>query len=241
MSLPVASALDAIHDTGREPELIFLLAFLGTFAFIRTSAHMINAGVSWWPGNVNVGGTHIHHLVWGILTIMLTGFLAFSFQPDSPWLELLAVGFGIGCGLTLDEFALWLHLEDVYWADEGRQSVDAIIFAAIIGGAALMGTVPLGADSSSSWPLFVLTVGGNLAFCTVAALKGKYTAAVAGMLLPPVAWVAAVRLARPGSWWARRRYSASSEKLEKATAREQRHESRRRWIQDHIGGMSGTG
>ena len=55
-----------IHDTGREPEFIFLAAFLLTFSFIRTSAHMINAGVSWWPGNVNVGGTHIHHLVWGI-------------------------------------------------------------------------------------------------------------------------------------------------------------------------------
>ena len=82
--------------------------------------------VPWWPGSVKTGGVHIHHLVFGIVLLMLAGFLDFAFQPDSPWLEILAVAFGIGAGLTLDEFALWLHLEDVYWAEEGRRSVDAI-------------------------------------------------------------------------------------------------------------------
>ena len=53
-----------IVDAHKLPAFIYLVFFLGTFAFIRTSAHMIRAQVSWWPGNVEVGGTHIHHLVW---------------------------------------------------------------------------------------------------------------------------------------------------------------------------------
>jgi hypothetical protein len=53
-----------IVDTGKQPELFLLLSFLASFGFIRTSAHMIRAQVSWWPGNVSVGGTHVHHLVW---------------------------------------------------------------------------------------------------------------------------------------------------------------------------------
>jgi lysyl-tRNA synthetase class 2 len=225
-------------DPEQRAGLVLLLAMLLSFGFIRFSVRMIRAEVSWWPGNIQTdSGLHIHHLVFGIVLMMVAGFSSYATDPESPWLEILAAGFGVGMGLTLDEFALWLHLEDVYWADEGRQSVDAIIFAAIIGGAALMGTVPLGADDSS-WPVFVITVGGNLACCAIAAVKGKYIAAVAGMLVPPVAWVAAVRLARPGSWWANRRYAAGSEKLAKATAREERHQARRRWIQDHIGGMA---
>ena len=229
-----------LDDADQRAGLILLLAMLLSFGFIRFSVRMIRAEVSWWPGNIQTeGGLHIHHLVFGIVLMMIAGFAAYAADPESPWLEILAAGFGVGVGLTLDEFALWLHLEDVYWAEEGRQSVDAIIFATIIGGAALMGTVPLGADASS-WPVFVATVGGNLAFCVISALKGKYTSAVAGMLLPPIAWVAAIRLARPASWWANRRYPAGSEKLAKATAREERHHARRRWIQDHIGGMAGT-
>ena len=65
------------------------------------------------------GGLHIHHLVFGIVLMMVAGFLGFAIQPDSPWLEILAGLFGIGVGLTLDEFALWLYLEDVYWSEEG--------------------------------------------------------------------------------------------------------------------------
>ena len=77
---------------------------------------MIRAQVSWWPGNVETsGGLHIHHLVWGILLLMLSGFLGFALSPDA-WMDVLAVLFGIGMGLALDEFALWLRLEDVYWA-----------------------------------------------------------------------------------------------------------------------------
>ena len=127
-----------IVDTGREPHFLFFVAFLVTFGFIRTSAHMIRAQVKWWPGNVSVGGTHIHHLVWGILLLLICGYIAVAIAPDSPWREVVAVFFGIGTGLTLDEFALWLNLKDVYWESEGRKSIDAVIIAAAVSGVLLI-------------------------------------------------------------------------------------------------------
>ncbi|MDP9227424.1 MAG: hypothetical protein M3M99_00005, partial [Actinomycetota bacterium] len=65
---------DGIVETGREAQFLFFVAFLASFGFIRTSTHMIRAQVSWWPGNVETkGGTHIHHLVWGILLLLVSG------------------------------------------------------------------------------------------------------------------------------------------------------------------------
>jgi hypothetical protein len=136
----VGSAYDDwIVDTGKQPELFLLLAFLLSFGFIRTSAHMIRAQVRWWPGNVQVGGTHVHHLVWGILTMLVAGYVAIAFSPGSPLREALAIVFGVGAGLTMDEFALWLHLEDVYWSERGRASIDAVIIAAAGGALVLLG------------------------------------------------------------------------------------------------------
>ena len=136
----LGSAYDEwILDTGKQPELFLLLAFLLSFGFIRTSAHMIRAQVSWWPGNVDVGGTHVHHLVWGILTMLAVGYASIAFSPGTPLREVLAVLFGIGAGLTLDEFALWLHLQDVYWSEQGRSSIDAVIIAAGCGALVLLG------------------------------------------------------------------------------------------------------
>src|SRR4051812_47602942 len=136
----VASAYrDGIVDTGRETQFLFFVAFLVSFGFIRTSAHMIRAQVSWWPGNVQVGGTHIHHLVWGILLLLICGYIGVAIHPGDPWREIIAVGFGIGTGLTLDEFALWLNLEDGYWAQEGRRSIDAVIVATALSGNGLGG------------------------------------------------------------------------------------------------------
>ena len=129
----------AIVDTGRQPEFLFFVAFLVTFGFIRTSAHLIRAQVSWWPGNVEVGGTHIHHLVWGILLLLIAGYLGVVIAPPSPWHEIFTVLFGVGTGLTLDEFALWLNLEDVYWSQQGRRSIDAVIVAATFTGMVLVG------------------------------------------------------------------------------------------------------
>jgi hypothetical protein len=111
----------AAFDTAdQRAGLVLLGAMLLSFGFIRFSTRMIRAEVSWWPGNVTPGGLHIHHLVFGIVGMIVAGFLEFVLQPASPWLEILAGLFGVGVGLTLDEFALWLHLEDVYWAEEGR-------------------------------------------------------------------------------------------------------------------------
>jgi hypothetical protein len=228
---------DSVLDSEEQRAgLILLGAMLLSFAFIRLSTRMIRAEVSWWPGNVTPGGLHIHHLVFGIVLMMLAGFLGFVTPQDSPWLEIFAGLFGVGMGLTLDEFALWLYLDDVYWSEEGRSSVDAVIFAAIIAGGFLVGFVPLDAGDGESTLAIVTGVAINLALCAFVALKGKISAAVVGMFIPPVAWVAAIRLARPGSFWARKRYREGGRKLEKAKVRKERHDRRVRRFQDLVGG-----
>jgi hypothetical protein len=225
----------AFDQADQRAGLILLGSMLLSFGFIRVSTRMIRAEVSWWPGNVTPGGLHIHHLVFGIVLMMLSGFLNFVTEPPSPWFEILAGVFGVGMGLTLDEFALWLYLDDVYWSEQGRSSVDAVVFAAIIGGGIILGFVPLDASGGSILAI-VVSVAITLGLCAIVALKGKVSSAVIGMFIPPVAWVAAIRLARPGSWWSKRRYAPGSGKLEKAIARKARHDRRVRRFQDLIGG-----
>src|ERR671927_641839 len=88
--------------------LSLLAAMLVSFLFIRTSARLMRSPkVPWWPGSVTTeGGLHVHHLVFGIVLMLLAGFVL-ALQPGSPWHELVAATFGIGAGLTLDEYALW--------------------------------------------------------------------------------------------------------------------------------------
>ena len=203
---------DGIVEPGRLPQFIFLISFLATFAFIRTSAHLIRAQVPWWPGNVEVGGTHIHHLVWGILTLLIVGWFGVVVAPPSPWHEILAALFGIGTGLTLDEFALWLNLRDVYWKKQGRASIDAVIVAAVFAGFAVVGfgAFVQAADEVNRW-VFQTTAGyliilGLLVLANVP--KAKFGMAVLAVFLPGigliVAAVTAVRVAKPSSIWARR-------------------------------------
>ncbi len=168
--------------------------------------------------------------------MMLSGFLNFVIEPPSPWFEILAGVFGVGMGLTLDEFALWLYLDDVYWAEEGRSSVDAVVFAAIIGGAIIVGFVPLDA-SGGSIVAIVVSVAITLGICAIVALKGKISTAgdrhvhPAGRLGggdPPGSarlLVGDSGAMRPGSG-----------KLVKADARKARHDKRVRRFQDLIGG-----
>jgi hypothetical protein len=110
------------HQLARDPrrERLFLatLAFLLTFGFIRALTYSIRYNLGPFR-NVSVGGTHVHHLVWGILLLLVVGYVALTeFGTRSPVSNLVtrlgAIGFGIGAALTLDEFALWLNLQDVY-------------------------------------------------------------------------------------------------------------------------------
>jgi hypothetical protein len=197
----------AIVDTGRQPEFLFFVAFLVTFGFIRTSAHLIRAQVSWWPGNVEVGGTHIHHLVWGILLLLIAGYLGVVIAPPSPWHEIFAILFGVGTGLTLDEFALWLNLKDVYWSEQGRRSVDAVIVATTLTGMVLVGFtawVDVATEVEDAVFAFVGAFGVFTILVAVVNLaKEKFGVAVVGLFVVPVGVVGALRLAKPGSLWAR--------------------------------------
>ena len=204
----VADAYErGIVDTGKQPELFLLVAFLLSFGFIRTSAHMIRAQVSWWPGNVEVGGTHIHHMVWGILLLLIVGYVGIALEPDTPWREVIAVLFGIGAGLTLDEFALWLNLKDVYWSEQGRDSIDAVIVAGVLGALVVLGFrvwIDVATDVETVARLVVAGAGlTGIVLAVVNGLKGKLFMALASLLVPLIGLIGAVRLARPGSLWAR--------------------------------------
>ena len=201
---------EVVVDAGNQPLLFMLVAFGVTFGVTRFITHAIRSGRYSWLGNVEAGDTHIHHLVWGIALLLITGVLAIAVQPP---LELTAVIFGIGSALTLDEFALWLHLEDVYWSEQGRQSIDAVIIFVIISGFMLIGAYPLSIGSEGGAgdiiELLVLQALG-LSFVVICALKGKLLWGVFGIYLWPVGLTGAWRLAKPDSWWARNRYDAAT-------------------------------
>ena len=212
MLVPVLASIGSVYDraivdTGRQAEFLFFVSFLVTFGFIRTSAHMIKAQVSWWPGNVQVGGTHIHHLVWGILLLLIMGYVGVAVAPPTPWHEIVTVLFGVGTGLTLDEFALWLNLKDVYWSQQGRRSIDAVIIAATITGMVLVGfTAWLDVATEVEDAVFaVVGAVGVLAvlIALVNAAKEKFGMALVSIFIVPVGLVGAFRLGRPHSLWAR--------------------------------------
>jgi hypothetical protein len=130
----------SIPDRPRQRMFLASLSFLITFVGVRLLVYRImnhEAGHMQW---VTVRGVHIHHLVWGILILLLVGYgwlldLGWSHSPMSIFFgRLMAVSYGVGAALTLDEFALWLNLEpDLYWSREGRLSIDAVIvFGAIL-------------------------------------------------------------------------------------------------------------
>lgn len=129
-----------IPDRPRRRMFIASVSFLFTFAGVRFLVRLImsNVGPFEW---VMVRGLHVHHLVWGILILLLVGYgwlldLGRSHSPLSIFFSrLMAVSYGVGAALTLDEFALWLNLEpNIYWEHAGRLSIDAIIlFGALLG------------------------------------------------------------------------------------------------------------
>ncbi|MFI5533509.1 phosphatidylglycerol lysyltransferase domain-containing protein [Kitasatospora sp. NPDC051853] len=225
------SLLDAyrerIVDTGREPLFLLLLGLIGSFLFIRFSVRMIRRGTSWWPGNVTPGGLHIHHVVFGQGLMVVCGVGAFAVRGDGGQLwNVLAVGFGIGCGLVLDEFALVLHLKDVYWSEQGRASVDAVILVVALIGLLLLGELPLGGFSGRLTLGQVGVAGLLLVPVLVCLFKGKIWTGLIGVMLPPLAVVGMLRLARPASPWARWRYHARPRRLARAERREERFHRR---------------
>jgi hypothetical protein len=190
---------------GSGAAFVVLAAFLVAFLAIRTSARLTR-GVSWWPGGLEAGGVHVHHLVWGIGLMLLCGFLGFAAPLEAPWWHLIAIGFGVGAGFTLDEFALWVRLEDVYWAEEGRASFDAVVCTVVFGALVVIGTRPFGLDEPASVAGTAAAVSLIAGLAIVCFAKGRVLLGVVGLFVPVVALAGAVRLAHPSSPWARWRY-----------------------------------
>jgi hypothetical protein len=217
---------DQILDAGREGVFLVLVGFLGSFLFIRTSTRLMRSPrVPWWPGSVTPGGLHIHHLVFGIALMLIAPTLAFAMGDVSPWWELTALAFGIGAGLTFDEFALWLHLDDVYWAEEGRRSVDAVVVAALFMGIAFLGVIPFEIDGSD-WELFLVSLAGllfTLATVAICFLKRRIGHGVAGLFFAPFAYYGAARLAKPNSPWAKRFYAGRNPRNQARSEHRFRH------------------
>jgi hypothetical protein len=211
----------AIYESGREPALVMLVAFLITFALTRGYTRI--ARVRGW-GSAHVGSVHMHHLVVGLVLTLVAGALEFAFLPDEGLFQLLLV----------------FHLDDVYWEGEGRKSVDAVVLSVVLGAVFLLHSAPLGLDTEG--PRWIITIGVivNLCFVLISALKGKLFLATFGVFLAVLALIGAVRLAEPGSVWARRRYPSGSEKMARSL---ERYEARwkplkeRAW--DLIGGKTG--
>jgi hypothetical protein len=222
-----------IVHTGRLPLFCFFIAFLASFAFIRLSVRMIRAQVRWWPGNVSSGGTHVHHMVFGVVLMVIGGVAGIAGPAHAlGWRVGAAALFGVGTALVLDEFALILHLRDVYWTSAGRVSIDAVLIAAGITALLLLGVTPAGVSdvtkfhhgSGNGQALLDLTISLAVLFAvaTITLLKGKIWTVLFGLFLPPLFLVGALRLARPHSPWARWRYRRKPAKLARASLREER-------------------
>lgn len=231
-------------EPGRPAAFLVLLAFLVTWLFIRTSARLIRMQVKWWPGNVETSsGLHIHHLVWGILLMMISGFTAFATNLGSPWWEITAIAFGIGVGLTLDEYALWLHLEDVYWSEEGRSSIDAVVIAFLFASLVAVGAHPLDLESSGDVVATVVYALLALTFAVITLAKGRLFLGVVAFFIPVFGIYCACRLAKPTSIWARKRYKDSTSRGQHKMERARKRWPPDRWskrlgrrLQDLIGG-----
>ncbi|MCS0605181.1 hypothetical protein NX794_28805 [Streptomyces sp. LP11] len=233
-----------IVEPGKLPLLLALAAFVLTFVVTRVITRLIRAGRGPF-GNVKAGGLHIHHVVPGVLLTIGGGFGAVASDRHGAGGAIAAVVFGMGTGLVLDEFALILHLDDVYWTEEGRQSVEVVVLTAALVGLLLAGFSPFGVNDVTQQELqdrggFLSTIAVNFLFSLVALAKGKARIAIFGAVVPLVALVGALRLARPGSPWARRFYGSRPRARARAALRAYRHDRRwarpRRVVQDWIGG-----
>jgi len=210
------------------PLLFLLIGLVSSFILVRINTRMMRKGVSWWPGNIESGDLHIHHVVFGFGAMVLAGTLEFALTPQGWTQAILALVFGGGMGVALDEFALILHIKDVYWAEEGRQSLDAVVIVVAFVAMLVLGLAPLSPAEDADTPRWTVAMFmlAHAAFVVFTLLKGKIWTGVFGVFVPLLAWVGAIRLARPGSPWAHWRYSDGSEKLERARRRATRSDGR---------------
>jgi len=238
-----------LEDHHEQAVFLVLVGFLGAFAFIRMSTRIIRSeSVSWWPGNIeSESGLHLHHLVFGIVTMMAAGTLGFVSDGRTPYTELCALLFGVGVGLTIDEFALWVHLEDVYWEREGRSSIDATVIAAALMLMIVLGVSPVVIDSSSTGALIVSVLGTLVAFGFVAICfaKGRILHGTTGIFVAPIALYGAWRIGKPNSAWARYRYGErrprKQVKAEARFASGRRTERFKEAFRDLVGGKPSEG
>ena len=223
----------AVHAIGegllgptRASVAAFTLGLLLTFLGVRINTRLIRAKVKWWFHDIeSEGGLHVHHMVIGVVLMVVTGLVLIAASPEGLLLQVCALVFGAGVALTLDEFALILRLQDVYWTSEGRLSVDAVIVAVCAGLLIILGFNPVGAgDTGLTGPAAAAAIGItvfiNLCFAVLCLLKGKFWTGFFGIFVPILGIVGTIRVARPTSPWARRRYAKKPRKMAKAQRRE---------------------
>ncbi|MFD4022220.1 hypothetical protein ACFWRV_01690 [Streptomyces sp. NPDC058576] len=233
-----------IVEAGKLPLLVALASFVLTFLVTRLVTRLIRAGRGPFR-NITSGGVHLHHVVPGILLMVGGGFGTAASSNRGLVPSISALLFGVGAGLVLDEFALVLHMDDVYWSEHGRKSVEAVVLTTALGAMLLLGFLPFGptadpAEEQGGRLVVALTVAWHVLLSLVAVAKGKLRLAVLGVCVPLVGLVAAVRLARPGSWWANRFYARRPRASRRSAARAARHDARwsgpRRRLHDLLGG-----
>lgn len=223
------------HDIvgeGRLPLFSFFVGLIVGFLCIRASVRLIRANVRWWFGNITPGGLHVHHVVFGVVLCLgsAIGLIAAFETATQTTAAVLAGIFGLGAALILDEFALILYLRDVYWQEEGRASVDAVFTAIAVTGLLLLGFRPLSfvdvaglrtgdGTERTAYAAFALV---TLSAAAIVLLKGKIWTGLVGMFFFPLLLLGAVRLARPGSPWARWRYQGRPHRMARAMVRERR-------------------
>ncbi|CAG7572092.1 hypothetical protein FB554_0218 [Barrientosiimonas humi] len=232
-----------IVGAGKLPMLLCFLAFVVTFLATRGITRMIRAGRGPFRNNVTSSGVHIHHAVPGLGLLLIGAFVALSAEHGG-FRATAGVLVGVGASLVLDEFALILHLSDVYWSQEGQASVQAVALTASCLALVLLGFTParsedLTGGQQARWAL-ALSIALTVLACLVCVAKGKYRLIVLAICVPAVAFVGAVRLARPGSPWFRKHYAAGSRKATTATRRTAELDAtwgrRWGWIADAIAG-----
>ena len=127
----IVAAYQQHVDYRRQAALWMWVTFIVTFIFLRILTFGIRFHLIPAKNVVTSSGLHIHHFVWGIVLLLLVGFLGITLWTERlhPW---LGAAFGIGAALVLDEYALWLNLQDVYWLPAGRSSIDVVILVAAL-------------------------------------------------------------------------------------------------------------